>query len=82
MMEKQNVPGQGLAIASMVLGIVSLVAWPIASLGFALIFGVIGLLLGVIARIQGNNGGMCIAGIVLCIIPVALGGYYIIMMLS
>ena len=68
-------PGDGMATASLVLGIISLVA----ALGFfwipvaPQILAVIGIVLGVSAKKQGNVGGAATAGIVMSIISLALG---------
>ena len=68
-------PGSGLATASMVLGIISL----IAALGFfwipvaPQIMAITGLVMGIVAKNQGNRGGSATAGIVLSIIALAWG---------
>ncbi|MBE7063378.1 MAG: hypothetical protein IJN25_10275 [Clostridia bacterium] len=64
-----------MAVASLVLGIVSLVfslffsalGWP------ALLCGVLGIILGAIAKKKPGASGMATAGLVLSIISVALG---------
>ncbi|MBQ6570563.1 MAG: DUF4190 domain-containing protein [Clostridia bacterium] len=65
-------PGKGLGIASMVIGIVSLVA--VCSFGGYT--GIVGLILGAVALSQskkaGYNNGMAVAGLVLSIIAVSL----------
>ncbi len=63
---------QGLAIASMVLGIVSIVfaccLWPIS-----FIAAVVGLVLGIVSVKQNRDGkGMAIAGIIMCAIAIVL----------
>ena len=66
-------PASGLATASMVIGIISLVA----ALGFFWIpvlpqvLAVIGLILGIVAKHQGNQSGASTAGIVLSGIALA-----------
>ena len=58
------VPGKGLAIASLVLGIVSLLCFPVVT-------GVLAAIFGGVAKSKGNTSGMATAGIVLGIIGVA-----------
>lgn len=63
--------GSGLAIASMVLGILALICscyWPAS-----MILSIIGLILGIISIKKGNSGkGMAIAGVVLSIVAIVL----------
>lgn len=66
-------PGRGLAIASMVLGIICLVfiffgvfAW------IGSILGIIGLILGAVAKSKGYVGSAASAGLVMCIIGTAV----------
>lgn len=64
--------GKGLAIASMVLGIVSIVfaccLWYIS-----LVTGIVGLILGIVSIKQNRDGkGMAIAGIIMCAIAIVL----------
>ena len=63
----------GKAIASMVLGIVGVVAWWLA--GISLVLGLVGLPLGVSAR-RRFPSGMATAGIVLGIISIVFGAMY------
>lgn len=58
-------PGLGLAIASMVLGIISLLCFPY-------ITGVLAVIFGAVAKNKGCKSGMATAGIVCGIIGVAL----------
>ena len=60
-----KVPGTGLAIASMVLGIISFLCYPI-------ITGVLAVIFGAVAKNKGCTSGMATAGIVCGIIGVAL----------
>ena len=62
-------PGQGFAIAGMVLGIASVVPflWY-----FSLITGILGIVFGMVAKNKGNRTGMATAGIVCGIIGVSL----------
>lgn len=57
-------PAKGLAIASLVLGIVSLFCLPVVT-------GVLAAIFGGVAKSKGNTSGMATAGIVLGIIGVA-----------
>lgn len=79
-MDQSNipVPGKGQAVASLVLGIFSLVFacispcfWPLGIL--ALILGITGLVLAAVAKKQGFSGGMCTAGFVLSLLGVIFG---------
>lgn len=60
---------KGMSIASLVLGIVGLIAWIIPIIGFPVIIA--GLILGIIG-IQKGGKGMAVAGITLCIITFVL----------
>ena len=58
--------------ASLTLGIVGMVTWIIPPIG--LIVSVIGLVLGIIERITSKlQKGRAVAGIVLCVLGIALG---------
>ena len=68
----QSTPGKGMAIASMVLGIVSL-----CSGGYGIVTSIVGLILGVVANKQCTEAGfptnkMATAGIVMSVIALAL----------
>ena len=66
-------PGKGLAIGSLVCGIVSLVlSWMGGLLG--VVAGIVGIILSIQAKKQGFVGGMNTAGLVMSIIGLALGG--------
>jgi len=68
-------PSQGLAIASMVLGIVGIIfSWSL----YAIPIPIVGLILAIIARRNGNTGGMATTGLVTSIIAIAIGGIVII----
>ncbi len=58
-------PGKGLAIASLVLGIISFLCFPA-------ITGTLGIIFGGVAKSKGFKGGMATAGIVCGVIGVAL----------
>ena len=63
-------PGSGMATASMVLGILSLVLW--LFYGYVL-FGPLAIIFGAIAKKQGFQGGQATAGIVMGIVSIAGG---------
>ncbi len=63
--QTQPKPGQGMAVASMVLGIVSLFC-------AAIITGILAIIFGGVAKSKGNKSGMATAGIVLGIIGIVL----------
>ncbi|HIR32199.1 MAG TPA: hypothetical protein IAB83_09425 [Candidatus Faecousia faecavium] len=73
-MNEQNVPGKGAAIASLVLGIVSIVFWffGVTSL-LSLILGVVGLILANSAKKAGYNDGLRTAGFVLSLLGTIFG---------
>lgn len=77
----QSQEGNGIAIAAMVLGIISLVLFWIPFLG--LICGVLGAIFGFVGlgksnRIGGKGKGMAIAGLVCGIIGTLIGVWYVI----
>ena len=62
-MEENNVPGKGAAIASLVLGIVSIACWAIFGATLwanivAVVCGVVGLILAINAKKAGFTGGL------------------------
>ena len=63
--EKPVPPLNGLAIASMVLGIVSLVLDCLCCGMFSWLTALVGLVLGIVACIKGNRSGIVIAGLIL-----------------
>jgi hypothetical protein len=73
-------PGQGLAIASMIIGIVAVVSslflWCccsfIGSIGGVLV-GALAVILGFVARSQGSRSGMALTGIITGFAAIALG---------
>lgn len=73
-------PAKGLAMAGLVLGIVSLAVFvlntyiPEFALEGSLIMSVIGIVLSLIAKKRGNRTGICTAGLTLSIISAALNG--------
>ena len=67
-------PGRGLAVASLVLGIVSLVFTFVVPIPFVNWFlAIVGIALAVAAKQQGYTGGMATAGLVCSIIALSLG---------
>ena len=69
------VPGKGMAIASLILGICSLVwGW----IGIGLVTGIVGIVLGIMGgkkmRMAGFPSGMATAGLVMSIIGTVMGG--------
>jgi cbb3-type cytochrome oxidase subunit 1 len=69
-MAVQSAPSNGKAIASLVLGIVSIV---FCVYGIGIVTGIIGLVLGISAKKE-NPSGMATAGIVLSIIGIVISG--------
>lgn len=67
-----STPGKGLAIASMVCGIVSFFC-------FGIILGVLAVIFGAVAKNKGYTGGMATAGIVLGVVGL---GLYIVMLVA
>ena len=61
-------PAKGLAIASLILGIVGLLTSWIIGMGF--VPGLVGLILAIVARKKGNKTGLIIAGLILSIIAI------------
>ena len=57
-------PGKGLAVASLVMGLLSLLILP-------LVFGILGIVFGGVAKNKGYIGGMATAGLVISIIGLA-----------
>lgn len=83
-------PGSGMAVASMVLGIISLVFTALFFCGglfVAPITGIVGLVLGILGRKSVTRHGSAIAGIVMSIVALAITGtavalYIILVVLS
>ena len=69
-----NPPGHGMAIASLVMGILSLVFWCLC-IGY-LIFGPLGIVFAVVARKQGSRSGMTTAGLATSIVSIVAGILY------
>ena len=74
-----NPAGKGMAIASLVLGILSIVD-PTFFLGIAL--GIVGIILAVVSKKKGFSGGIRTAGFVLSIIGLAVNALFIIAVLA
>lgn len=69
-------PAQGMAVASLVLGILPFcICWIGEGVGYiiGLIMAIVGIVLGAVARKQGNRSGVATAGFVVSIIALALG---------
>ena len=70
----QNHPAKGLAMGSMICGIVGLVfVWFGVSSIITLAAGIVGLILAINAKKKGFVGGMLTAGLIMSIISLALG---------
>ena len=67
-------PGQGMATASLVMGILSLVFWCLC-IGYA-IFAPLGIIFCIVAKNQGSTSGMATAGLVTSIISIVTGIIY------
>lgn len=67
--------GKGLAVASLVIGILAIVFWFAFGWGtiLSIILGIIGIVLSSLSRKKGNTGGMKTAGLVLSIIATVIG---------
>lgn len=73
-MENQNQAGHGLAVASLVLGIIGIVFWFFGySSIISIILGIIGIVLAANAKKAGNTEGIRTAGFVLSLITL-IGG--------
>jgi hypothetical protein len=66
----QNEPGRGLALAGMILGIISIVAWIIPLTGYPV--AIVGIILSALGRRSVSRKGMALAGLILSIIALAL----------
>lgn len=74
MNEQNNIPGRGAAIASLVLGIVSVVFWFFGwGALVSVVTGIVGLICATNAKKAGFEGGMRTAGFVLSIIGLVGG---------
>lgn len=67
---QKSTQGRGLAIAAMVLGIISTIY------SFLFIPGILGIVFGFSAKSQGNKSGMATAGIACGIVSICLGILY------
>jgi len=77
--------GKGLGIAGLILGIVAAIISFIPCLGtFALIPGIIGIILSAISMVQANKAGaakgMAIAGLICSIVGCCLAGYQMVLL--
>ena len=69
-----NQPGHGMAIASMVMGILSLVFWCLC-IGY-IIFAPLGIIFAIVAKNQGSSSGMITAGLATSIVSIVTGILY------
>lgn len=73
-MNNPSPPGKGLATASLVLGIISVCLWFFGYTSLlSVILGIVGIVLAVMSKKQGFEGGIRTAGLVLSIIAVVGG---------
>ena len=73
-MENEKIPGKGLAIASLVLGIIAVALWFFGySAIISVVLGIIGIILASSAKKKGFDGGVRTAGLVLSIIGLVGG---------
>jgi len=83
-MQPVAVPGKGLGVAGMILGILSLVFFCIPYIGFPL--SVVSLILSIVGKAKagsaGQSNGMAIAGLICSIISLALNLILLIIVLS
>lgn len=77
MLAPKQSQGKGLAIASLVLGILGIVC---CCIGVGAIFGLVGLILGIVAinKADSSSKGIAIAGLIVSIIALLLGAYMLI----
>lgn len=78
----QPKPANGMAIASLVLGILSVLCCCLWFLGGGIIPGLVGLILAIICFSKGNKGGVAVAGLVLSIIGLVLSVVSIITLIA
>lgn len=75
MENNQNVPGKGVAVASLVLGIIAVVLWFFGYTSIvSVILGIVGLVCAGNAKKAGFMGGLRTAGFVLSLIGLIGGG--------
>ena len=73
-MENEKIPGKGLAIASLVLGIIAVALWFFGySAIISVVLGIIGIILASSAKKKGFDGGVRTSGLVLSIIGLVGG---------
>ncbi|MCL2225567.1 MAG: DUF4190 domain-containing protein [Defluviitaleaceae bacterium] len=72
--EGGNPPGHGMAITSMIMGILSLVFWCLC-IGY-IIFAPLAIIFAVVAKKQGSTSGMATAGLATAIVSIVGGVLY------
>ncbi len=79
-MNNPSPPGKGLATASLVLGIISVALWFFGYMSFisfiSLVLGIVGVILAVMAKKQGCEDGVRMAGLILSIIGLIGGAIF------
>ena len=66
-----NPPGHGMAVTSMIMGILSLVFWH-CYIGY-IIFAPLGIIFAVVAKKQGSTSGMATVGLITSIVSIVSG---------
>ena len=81
--QPEEAPGKGMAIASLVMGIISVVFWFFGVTSIvSLVLGIVGIILANKAKKKGNRSGMCTAGMVLSLIGTIVGALILIATIS
>ena len=84
LLNQKNTTNHGMAITSLVLGIVATVLC--CCCGMSVLVGIVGLVLGIIAKAKGNNEAYSLVGIILnavgIFLSIALAVYYIVFVFS
>ena len=76
-MNTQSPPGKGQATASLELGIISVALWFFGYTSFiSVILGIVGVIMAVMAKKQGYDDGVRMAGLILSIIGVIGGAIF------
>ena len=84
LLNQKNTINHGMAITSMVLGIVSTVLC--CCCGLSVVVGIVGLVLGIIAKAKGNNEAYSLVGIILSAVgiflAIAMVVYYVVVLFN